>query len=468
MATGLAGDLGGITDADADTRLGRREKIGYGLGDAGGTIVTALIGNFLTFFYTDIFGLAPAVVGTMFMVLRILDAFTDPMMGMLADRTRTRWGKYRPWQLWIALPMGIILFLAFFSPGLSGGALIGYAVVTYFLLSLCYTAINVPYCALINVITRSTREVVSCQTYRFALSGVAAFCVMVGLPLLADWLGQGDMAFGYQSGVALLAALAVVMFLICFASVRERTDLRDHNYSMKTLITNTVRNDQLVLMFLITFTLMNVFNVKGGSAIYFIQYYLEGSPSFISFFFGVATLSGIVGSILVNYLTRRIETVRLFILTNIVLGIGSCLVYVVPGEYRIVWVGLNLVGCMILGFLLPLSFSMMAFTDEYGEWKTGKRTSGMTFAFNLFFIKLAWATGGAIVSFTLSLVSYQPGLENQTATSLNGIVLLATIVPGIFHFLLALITCFFKVNEPFLETIKRDLRHRDAEAGEPS
>ncbi|GHC15456.1 permease [Kushneria pakistanensis] len=441
-------------------RLTWQEKAGYGIGDAGGTIVTALIGNFLTFFYTDIFGISPAIIGTMFLTLRIIDAFTDPMMGMLADRTRSRWGQYRPWQLWVAVPMGIITFLAFYSPAFDGNALIIYAVVTYALLSLCYTAINVPYCALVNVITQSPREVVSCQSYRFALSGGAAFCVMVGLPLLAEWLGQGDIAFGYQTGVAVLAVMAVVMFLICFASVRERVNTGGRKFRMKELLANTVKNDQLLLMFFITFLVMNIFNVKGGSAIYFIQYYLEGSPAFTSFFFGVATLSGIVGSIVVNRISRRMDTKRLFILTNIVLGLGSCLAWVVPGEYREVWVGLNLIGCLILGFLLPLNFSMMAFSDDYGEWKTGKRTSGMTFAFNLFFIKLAWATGGAIVSFTLFFVSYEPGMNNQTETSLAGIVLLSTVIPGLMHFLLAFVTGFFKVNESFLDTIKQDLAQR--------
>ena len=146
------------------------------------------------------------------------------------------------------------------------------------------------------------------------------------------------------------------------------------------------------------------------------------------------------------------------------LGAGSCVVYFVPGQYTAIWLGLDFIGCLILGFLLPLNFSMMAFTDEYGEWKTGKRTSGMTFAFNLFFIKLAWATGGGIVNLVLFLVAYQPGPANQTATSLNGIVLTATVIPGVLHFLLAGATYFFKIDEGFLERIKQDLASRSRTA----
>lgn len=131
-------------------QLSIREKIGYGLGDAGGTVITCLIMNFLTFFYTDTFGLTPALVGTLFIALRIIDAVSDPLMGILADRTNSRWGRFRPWQLWIALPIGIVGLLTFTVPDVSMNMKILWAFVTYFLLSISYTAINVPYCALIN------------------------------------------------------------------------------------------------------------------------------------------------------------------------------------------------------------------------------------------------------------------------------------------------------------------------------
>src|SRR5476651_2122028 len=137
----------------AHTKLSVSEKIGYGLGDAGGTIITCLITSFLTFFYTDVFGLTPAIVGTLFISLRVIDAISDPPMGILADRTQSRWGRFRPWQLWIALPIGVVGFLTFTVPGLSGDAKIAYAFFTYFLLSVSYTAINVPYCALIKTMT---------------------------------------------------------------------------------------------------------------------------------------------------------------------------------------------------------------------------------------------------------------------------------------------------------------------------
>ena len=176
-------------------QLSIREKIGYGLGDAGGTVITCLIMNFLTFFYTDTFGLTPALVGTLFIALRIIDAVSDPLMGILADRTNSRWGRFRPWQLWIALPIGIVGVLTFTVPDVSMNMKILWAFVTYFLLSISYTAINVPYCALINTMTTRHSEVISCQSWRFVLCGVAGFLVSVGLPWLIDILGKGSLAY---------------------------------------------------------------------------------------------------------------------------------------------------------------------------------------------------------------------------------------------------------------------------------
>lgn len=163
-------------------KIGSWEKFGYGLGDAGGTIITGLIGNFFNFFYTDIFGLTPAIVGILFMSLRIFDAISDPIMGVVADKTRSKYGRFRPWQLWIAIPIGIIGALTFTVPDVSYNLKIAYAFVTYLLLSLSYTAINVPYCALINTMTTNHKEVIKCQTWRFVLTGFAGLMVSVGLP----------------------------------------------------------------------------------------------------------------------------------------------------------------------------------------------------------------------------------------------------------------------------------------------
>lgn len=195
-----------LSQSATQSALSLREKIGYGLGDAGGTVITCLIMNFLTFFYTDVFGLTPALVGTLFMALRVFDAISDPVMGVIADRTHSRWGRFRPWQLWVAVPIGIIGVLTFTVPAVSMDMKIVWAFATYLLLSVSYTAINVPYCALINTMTTRHTEVLACQSWRFVLCGVAGFLVSVGLPWLVSVLGKGMR----HSAISLASAFCVL------------------------------------------------------------------------------------------------------------------------------------------------------------------------------------------------------------------------------------------------------------------
>lgn len=452
-----------LSPSATQSALSLREKIGYGLGDAGGTVITCLITNFLTFFYTDVFGLTPALVGTLFMVLRVFDAVSDPVMGVIADRTHSRWGRFRPWQLWVAVPLGLIGALTFTVPAVSLDMKIVWAFATYLLLSVSYTAINVPYCALINTMTTRHTEVLACQSWRFVLCGVAGFLVSVGLPWLVAVLGKGNAALGYQSGVAILCALAVVMFLCCFFWVRERVPLDSlGKFTLREHLVGLRKNDQLLLMLVMSFLLINVFNIRGGGYMYFITYVLQGSTAFTSLFFTMVTLASIVGSVIVNPLSRRIDTVRLYYWTNLVLAALAVMMWFLPvgPSWQILWLVVILSNGIILGFTLPLHFALMAFADDYGEWKNGVRSSGMNFAFNLFFIKLAWASSAVIISLLFVIVAYKPGIGNQTAASLHGITATETLLPALFHLLLAFTIRACKLTNPMMAQIAHDLRIR--------
>jgi len=456
-----------IAQQAINDRLSVREKIGYGLGDAGGTVITCLIMNFLTFFYTDVFGLTPALVGTLFIALRIFDAISDPVMGIIADRTQSRWGRFRPWQLWVAVPIGIIGVLTFTVPDAGMGVKIAWAFGTYLLLSVGYTAINVPYCALINTMTTRHSEVLSCQSWRFVLCGVAGFLVSVGLPWLVSALGQGNVAQGYQLGVGVLCAIAVVMFLCCFFWVRERVPLAlMGKFTLKEHLAGLRKNDQLLLMLVMSFLLINVFNIRGGGYMYFITYVLEGSTAYTSLFFTMVTFAAILGAVIVNLLSRRSDTVKLYYYTNLVLAVLAAGMWFLPGgpAHQTLWLIVILANGVILGFTLPLHFALMAFADDYGEWKTGVRSSGMNFAFNLFFIKLAWASSAGIISLVFIFVAYQPGAGNQTAASLQGITTMETLLPALFHLLLALAIRKCRLNNPMMARIATDLRQRHAHA----
>lgn len=452
-----------VTRKTLQDRLSVREKIGYGLGDAGGTVITCLIMNFLTFFYTDVFGLTPALVGTLFIALRIFDAVSDPLMGIIADRTQSRFGRFRPWQLWVAVPLGIIGVLTFTVPDVSMPMKMLWAFSTYLLLSVGYTAINVPYCALINTMTTRHDEVLSCQSWRFVLCGVAGFLVSVGLPWLVEQIGQGNAAKGYQGGVGILCAVAVVMFLCCFFWVRERVPLAlMGKFTLREHLAGLRKNDQLLLCLVMSFLLINVFNLRGGGYMYFITYVLQGSAAYASLFFTMVTLAAILGAVIVSPLSRRIDTVKLYYVTNLVLAVLALAMWLLPAgpAYQTLWLMVILGNGVILGFTLPLHFSIMAFADDYGEWKTGVRSSGMNFAFNLFFIKLAWAASAGIISLVFIVVAYRPGLENQTAASLSGITALETLLPAAFHLLLALAIRRCRLNNSMMARISDDLRQR--------
>ncbi|KTS72343.1 MULTISPECIES: MFS transporter [Pantoea] len=456
-----------LAQSNTQQILSLREKIGYGLGDAGGTVITCLITNFLTFFYTDVFGLTPALVGTLFMVLRIFDAISDPVMGVIADRTHSRWGRFRPWQLWIALPVGIIGTLTFTAPALSMDMKMVWAFATYLLLSLSYTAINVPYCALINTMTTRHSEVLSCQSWRFVLCGVAGFLVSVGLPWLVAELGKGNAVLGYRAGVGILCGLAVVMFLCCFFWVRERVPLDTlGKFTLREHLAGLRKNDQLLLMLLMSFLLINVFNIRGGGYMYFITYVLQGSTAYTSLFFTMVTLASILGSFIVNPLSRRIDTVRLYFWTNIVLAaVALCMWFLPVGPaWQGLWLVVILSNGVILGFTLPLHFALMAFADDYGEWKNGVRSSGMNFAFNLFFIKLAWASSAVIISLLFIAVAYKPGTGNQTPASLHAITAMETLLPALFHLLLAFTVRACKLTNPMMAQISHDLRIRHVQS----
>ncbi|HFO0792269.1 TPA: MFS transporter [Enterobacter hormaechei] len=407
-----------ITDAEvakqaADDQLSVREKIGYGLGDAGGTVITCLIMNFLTFFYTDVFGLTPALVGTLFIALRVFDAISDPVMGVIADRTQSRWGRFRPWQLWVALPIGIVGVLTFTVPDASMGVKIAWAFGTYLLLSVGYTA------------------------------------------------------RGYQLGVGVLCAIAVVMFLCCFFWVRERVPLAlMGKFTLREHLAGLRKNDQLLLMLVMSFLLINVFNIRGGGYMYFITYVLQGSTAYTSLFFTMVTFAAILGAVIVSPLSRRIDTVKLYYYTNLILAALAVGMWFLPGgpAHQTLWLIVILSNGVILGFTLPLHFSLMAFADDYGEWKTGVRSSGMNFAFNLFFIKLAWASSAGIISLVFIAVAYQPGAGNQTPASLQGITAMETLLPALFHLLLAVAIRWCRLNNSVMSRIATDLRQRHVQS----
>ena len=207
---------------NTSAKLSFKEKLGYGLGDTASNIFFQFVNIFLLYYYTDVFGLSPAAVGTLFVVTRFWDAINDPLMGAVADRTNTRWGKYRPYMLWMAVPFGLFGYLAFANPDFSQTGKLIYAYVTYVGLMMAYTAINVPYSALMGVMTPSSEERTSLSSFRFVGAFSGTLLISLSVRPLVRLLGGGDEALGFKLTMALLSIIAVLLFIITFCTTKER------------------------------------------------------------------------------------------------------------------------------------------------------------------------------------------------------------------------------------------------------
>jgi sugar (glycoside-pentoside-hexuronide) transporter len=443
-------------------RLSLKEKIGYGMGDAGSCMIWSVLALYLTWFYTDVYGLDPAIVGTLFLVIRIFDAFSDPVMGAICDRTRTRWGKFRPWILWMAVPFGLGAVLMFTTPELSMNGKIIYAWVTYLVMSLIYTAINIPYCSVAGVITLNQKERMGCLSWRFFLNGLATLIVSSSILPLTDWLGDGNRASGFQLTMIIMGGAATLMFLFCFSSIKERVVSIKANETLRKDLKDIIKNDQWILMISITF--LNVFPafIRGAVTIYYATYVMQASVGFITFFMALGVACNMFGSVIAKPLTDRFDKIKLFRIINIILGILSFALWFADPHSLMpllsLFIVINILHLIQSG---PILWAMMSDVDDYGDWKLGKRLTGISFAGNLFMLKMGLAVAGAIVAWILSYTGYIANKPQQNTQTLQGIVMMFSLLPMVSYFFSAWIVRFFKLNDTFLEKIKVDLAKRE-------
>ncbi|CUH96874.1 Inner membrane symporter YicJ [Propionispora sp. 2/2-37] len=307
--------------------LSRTEKIGYGLGDAASHIVFDNVMLYLMFFYTDIFGIPSWFVGTMFLFARVLDAISDPIMGLIADRTRSRWGQFRPYLLFGAVPFTLSCILTYSTPSLSLEGKMIFAAATYTLLTLLYTAVNIPYCALGGVITTDPDQRMSLQSYRFVLATAGGMLSTVLMAPLAEFIGKGDQAWGYQGGISILAVIAAIMFIICFACTRERIQAtKADTSSIKKDIQAILHNDQWRIVGMLTLLNILAVSVRGGAMMYYVTYIL-GNAGYFAFFLAIYSIGNLLGSALAKPLSDHICKVTVFYWSNWFLAFISLIMF---------------------------------------------------------------------------------------------------------------------------------------------
>lgn len=435
-------------------KLSTREKIAYGLGDTGCNFVWQTVMLFLAYFYTDVYGLSPAHMGTMFLLVRFIDAITDPLMGSIVDRTKSRHGRYRPYLLWIAVPFGLSCTFAFFTPEFSETGKIIYAYASYIFLTLMYTAINVPYCAMANALTNDSQERTSLQSYRFALSTMGGLVVaLVALPLV-DLIGGGNIQKGYVGAMAVMGFGAIALFFFCFANVKERfTAEKEERRPVKDDMKLLLKNNQWRILFILNVLLLTAVVLKGASTMYYVNNVM-GRADLATTFMVAGMLANIVGAIISAPLFGHLDKPTIYKILTVISGLLSIsLFFVQPDNIFMIFALVIALGVIQMS-TTPILWSMMSDVVDYEKTRSNRSLSGMVFSTNLFAIKLGIALGGAAVGWILAGAGYVGGASEQSQEAISAINLLFTVIPGVVFISLAGVMAKYELDNKKLAQIK--------------
>ena len=446
-------------DMSPNAKLSFLEKTGFGAGDAACNMLFNPITMFLSFFYTDIFGLTPAIVATMFLVVRGLDAVFDPIYGAFIDKTKSRFGTYRPWMMFMAIPFAISCIIMFYTPDVSYGAKVAYAFITYLILSILYSAVNVPYCSLASRLSADLKERVSMQKYRFIGAGLASiFCTLTLLPLVG-FFGDGDRQKGFFYVVSLFGLIALVLFFFCFRTTHERVQPQhDVNESILASFKHIMKNDQwFVSMALMFLDCMPSF-IRGAVAIYFAKYVLGFNDIAATVFLTLSIVANIIGAYITSALTDKYCKVSVYKAVKLICIVLSMAIFFTPINNVVLIYALFLVLSVVHQVAAPIVWSFISDVDDYGEWKLQQRASALCASGNLFTLKVALGVGGALVGYILSATGYEANVAEQSANAQFGIIALFTWIPAIGYFISFAVTeLFYKLNRRTMLSINQDL-----------
>ncbi len=458
-------------------KLSLREKIGYGFGDAASSMFWKLFSMYLMFFYTDIFGLTAAAVGTMFLVTRIWDAAFDPFVGVLGDRTESRWGKFRPYLLWMAIPFGIIGVLTFTTPDLSPSGKLIYAYVTYSLMMMIYSLINVPYASLLGVMTADGKERTTLSTFRFIFAFGGSLVVLAAAEPVAGFfsrLGGGapNLQRGWQWAAAVFAAIAVILFWLTFAWTRERIRPITEKTSLKGDLRDLLKNTPWFVLLGAGIATIFFNSIRDGAAIYYFKYYLHTQAAFSlpslnvtmgwsSLYFVIGQAANIVGVILAKPISDRIGKKLTFFGAMLSATVFSLAVYGVPPDSVSLVLLLQFFISLSAGFVFPLLWSMYADTADYSEWKSGRRATGLVFSASSMSQKFGWTLGGAFAGWLLGFYGFQANVVQNSDTQ-QGIRMMVSVYPAIGALISGLFMLVYPLKQPLLDQIETELGSRRA------
>ncbi|MDX8047219.1 MFS transporter [Gracilibacillus sp. S3-1-1] len=438
-----------------------QEKFGYGLGDFASNLVFAAVSSFLLFYYTDIAGASAAIVGTILLVSRILDGFTDIGMGALVDKTNTKHGKARPWLMWMAIPYAISAFLLFTVPDFGPVGMLIYIAITYNVVHVIYTAINIPYGVLNARITQDQYERSTLNIFRMFMAMVANLIILNLTIPLVEMLGGGKQ--GWSLTFAIFGILAGIIFLITFATTKERVTAvqqTDATIPFKSGFQSLMKNKYWGLALLFALVTYTANGLNGGLGVYYADYILQ-NPALVGPLGLAGLLPAMIGLLFVAPIIKRFGK-RNAMIAGMLFGLlGTVVILIDPASFTFVLVGSVIRG--IGGIPVAASFfAMLADTIEYGEWKTGIRAEGLVYSAGSFGTKVGMGLGAAIMGWCLSLSGYVGGAVEQSSSATSMIIFLFVWVPVIFTVIQLIILAFYKLDKIYPKLLE-ELQARKGE-----
>ena len=463
-------------------KIGLSEKIGYGLGDMSSSMFWKLFGAYLMLFYTDVFGISAAVVGTMFAVTRVWDSFFDPVVGAFADRTSSRWGRFRPYLLFLAVPFGLIGVITFLTPPFDNTGKIIYAYVTYALMMMVYSAINVPYASLLGVMSPDPSHRNTLATYRMTFAYLGSFIALLLFMPLVNAFGGGDVngptrlwftapQFGWFMAVVVIAAICVVLFLACFALTKERVEpIKHEKTSLKTDFRDLIHNKPWWILLGAGVSSLVFNSIRDGATVYYFKYYVDetavgnisilGLPFVLSgIYLGVGQAANIVGVILAAPVSNRIGKRNTFILAMALATLLSVIFFWFNKDQLYLIFVFQILISICAGSIFPLLWSMYADCADYSELRTGNRATGLIFSSSSMSQKFGWAFGSAITGWMLAQFGFKANAV-QSAETIQGIKMFLSILPAVGALLSLVFIYFYPLSESKMKTITAELQEK--------
>lgn len=463
-----------------DQKLPFKEKFFYGFGDLASVLYWQTFMLYLTYFYTDVFLLPAAEAATLFVVSRVWDGINDPMMGMIADRTNTKWGKYRPYLLWICVPFAIVGVLMFTVPNFSPAGKLIWAYVTFILIMMLYTAINIPYTALLGVISADSNERTSVSSFKFIFAYVAGTIVSATLLPMAKAMGGKNEAHGWQMSFVIYGIAAVIFFLIAFRGTHERIKPpKSQKSSMKKDLKELFTNGPWLILLATTITFILFVAVRSSVTVHYFKYVIgtqtltlpilgKGSYGFtdmVSAFNTVGQISSIIGVLLVSWFARIVGKKKAFVILLIISIFSTGIYYFLSASQLGLIFIFQITGSLTGGPLSVLLWAMYADTADYGEWKNGRRATGLVFSASTMSQKFGWAIGAYIALELMAQVGFVPN-QVQSPESIKGLLLLFSLIPAALGVISIVLLLLYPLTDKRVEELIAELEQRRKENGD--